>query len=102
MASLPFLSMMLGTEMRCTCGRGTAFEKEGLRTTMGTTLNTKLKSTLFLRGFLFAKPCMAVRENVDPFHRKRLSFPGYLAEIQGSRRPKENCLANTGAVAQLL
>lgn len=70
-------------------------------TTVGQTLNMELKVTLFLRVLVFAKLCMTIRDNVGPFHRKGWSFPGYLAEIQGSRCPKENCLASSGAVTQL-
>lgn len=75
-------------------------ETEGLMITKGQTLNMKLKAAVFLK--VFAKLSMTIRENISPFHRKGLSLPGDLAEARGSRRPKENCLASSGAVAQLL
>lgn len=86
-----FLSVMSEMEMNWVCTmedtqrmvvKAETSETEGLMTSKGQTLNMKLKATVFLQ--VFAKLSMTVRENISPFHRKGLSFPGDLAEARGS------------------
>lgn len=91
---LHFLSVMSEIKMSWVC----TVEDTQLMVVKAET-SEKLKATVFLK--VFAKLNMTIRENIGPFHRKRLSFPGDLAEARGSPHPKENCLASSGAVAQL-
>lgn len=86
-----FLSVMSEMEMSWVCTvedtqlmvvKAETSETEGLMITKGQTLNMKLKVTVFLK--VFAKLSMTIRENLSPFHRKGLSFPGDWAEARGS------------------
>lgn len=64
-----FLSVMSEIKMSWVC----TVEDTQLMVVKAET-SEKLKATVFLK--VFAKLSMTIRENIGPFHRKGLSFPG--------------------------